>query len=348
MPRSEFGKASLFALAIVLIFISSWEVFLRSKGLKPSYDDGGALWSYKRARVYEPQGKSMVFIGSSRIKYDLDIDTWKSTTGIEPVQLAIEGTSPLPVLYNLANDPKFHADLVIDVTEFLFFSTSPNHTSEPLKRINYYKKITPAQRASFQINHVLESGFVFLDEDNFSTTALLDKLRIPNRKEVFTLPIFPTDFGRVTFDRQNKMSDRFVADTNLQNQVKSIWMFYGKSTIDPPLSGHLLDSVLNDVKASVAKIKSRGGRVLFVRTPSSSPMFDGELKGYPKEKYWNRLLAETRCDGIYFKDYPELSRFVCPEWSHLKPTDAILYTRSLIDIMKRKGWLQKTNIIAGL
>jgi hypothetical protein len=348
MPRSEFGKASLFALALVVIFIFSWEFFLRQKGLKPSFDDGSALWADKRAKIYEPRNQSMVFIGSSRIKYDLDLDTWKQTTGITPIQLAIEGTSPMPVLDDLANDSSFRGDLVIDITEFLFFSTSEKNTSEPIKRVGYYKKRTPAQRASFQINHVAESGFVFLDEENYSTNALLDKIKIPNRNGVFTLPIFPIDFGRVSFERQNKMTDRFLSDTNLQNQVKGIWVFYGKATTEPPISGKKLDSIMNNVKGSVAKIQSRGGRVIFVRTPSSSPMFDMELQGYPREKYWDRLLAETGCDGIYFKDYPELSGFVCPEWSHLAPHDAISFTHALIRIMEKKRWLAAPRNIAAL
>jgi hypothetical protein len=347
MPRTEFGKAALFAVFLLIAFIFSWEIYLRHKGLRPSYDDGEALWADKRAKVYSAPGKSMVFIGSSRIKYDLDQDTWKQLTGIQPVQLAIEGNSPRPVLYDLANDASFKGDLLIDVTEFLFFSTSPHNTSEPEKRVAYFKKRTPAQRASFQVNHVLESQFVFLDEDNFSTKALLEKLRIPNRREVNTLPLFPTDFNRADFNRQSGMTERFVKDTNLQNRVKDMWVFYGKATNEAPANGIVLDSLMASVKDAVAKIKSRGGRVFFLRTPSSSPMFDGELKGFPREKYWDRLLAETGCDGIYFKDYPGLSRFVCPEWSHLKPSDAKIFTRNLSVIMEQKGWI-RTKALASL
>jgi hypothetical protein len=105
------------------------------------------------------------------------------------------------------------------------------------------------------------------------------------------------------------------------------------------LSGHPLDSLLNVVKTCVDKIKARGGEVLFVRTPSSGPFLMGENMGYPRAKYWDRILAVTNCPGIYFADYPAMAHFVCPEFSHLSQPDAILYTKELIKILSaEKGW----------
>ncbi len=123
MPANSLSKAAILMVVIVLAAIISWELYLRNKGVRPDYDDGPPLWSDKRAMVYEPADKATVFIGSSRIKYDLDIATWQ-TTGDHAVQLAIEGNSPLPVLDDLANDKNFKGKLVVDVTEGLFFSTS--------------------------------------------------------------------------------------------------------------------------------------------------------------------------------------------------------------------------------
>lgn len=338
MSSSNFSKAGLLAVFLLLSFLIGWELFLRHKQLKPSYDDNEALWSDKRARVYLPSDKATVFIGSSRIKYDLDIDTWQKQTGLQAVQLAMVGSTPLPVLEDLSNDPKFRGNLVIDVTEFLYFSTSPRNTQQPIKNIAYYKKRTPTQRASFAINKVLEAGFVFLDEENFSTNALLNRLPLHNRPGVMTPPVCPRDFGRVTFERQNKMTDRFLSDSNLKKQVTDLWVLYGKMTKEPPASGAKLDSLIKLTQTAVAKIQHRGGHVVFVRTPSSGPLLQRELGGFPKNKYWDRLLAATGCDGIYYKDYPELAHFICPEWSHLSPKDAVSFTKSFIQISRQKGW----------
>ena len=340
MNNPSLAKAGILTLILVITSLVSWELYLRSQGLKIAYDDDESLWADKRSRVYEPADKATVFIGSSRNKYDVDIPTWKDLTGENVVQLSCVGSTPLPVLDDLAKDEKFKGKLIVDVTEILFFSTAPPNLDRPVKRIEWFKKRTPAQQFGFQVNHLLESQLVFLDKDFLSLNALIDRYKIPNRPGVFVFPDFPIDFEKVTFDRQCYMTNKFVADTNLQNQVKGVWNFLMKINKEPPASGPKLDSILNTVKADVDKIKARGGQVLFIRTPSSGPFLMGEKMGYPREKYWDRILAVTGCAGVHFADYPAIANFVCPEFSHLKPSDAVIYTTNLVDIMqKEKGWV---------
>ena len=350
METKNLAKAAILTLILVVCSVAAWEFYLRSKGIPISYDNGKELWADKRAMVYEPSDKATVFIGSSRNKYDLDIDTWRSITGENAVQLAFEGASPLPIFDDLANDPKFNGKLMIDVTEGLFFGLSSPNGVRVTDGIKYYKERTPAQKFSFQVNHILESQLVFLDKDYLSLNALLEKTGVPKRPGVYGGPDFPMEFQKVTFERQDKMYDRFVADTNLQNKVKSIWQDIGKlmSTI-PRLAPSEEDSILATIKKDCDKIKARGGQIIFVRTPSSGPFLMGEKMGFPREKYWDRLLGVTNCPGIYFEDYPAIAHFVCPEFSHLNPSDAIVFTKNLIKILQaEKGWvfpyLQANNI----
>ncbi len=339
MQQSPVLKAALFVLVLTVVSIGGWELYLRSQNITVDYDDAGALWSNKRAMVYEPSDKATVFIGSSRNKFDLDIATWQKLTGNHAIQLAKEGSSPLPVLDNLANDEKFKGRLVVDVTEILFFSEAPPNLAQPRSCIEYYKNETPAQLFSFKVNHLLESKLVFLDKNNFSLNGLLDKLGIQDRPTVFEGPRFPMDFRRINFERQCVMTDRFVADTNIQNKVKAVWGYLRSISKEPPASGHKLDSFMATIKTDVAKIKARGGQVLFVRTPSSGPFLMGERMGFPRQQYFDRILAETNCPGIHFEDYPAVAHFQCPEFSHLKPADAIVWTTNFVNILeKEKGW----------
>ncbi|MBD0332677.1 MAG: hypothetical protein ICV66_08475 [Chitinophagaceae bacterium] len=343
-------KASILAAIITVVSIAGWEIYLRIKGLNICYDDGNELWSYQRNRVYLPSTKSTVFIGASRIKYDLDIETWKKLTGNEPIQLAIEGNSPLPVLDDLADDENFKGRVVVDVTEGLFFTNAPNNIDVPKEHVKYYHDRTPAQRGSFHINHLLESAFVFLDRDNFSSNAFFERLPLQNRKGVFAIPNkWPLEFGRITFERQNIMMQRFLTDTNLQRKVTGNWLFFGSINTEKPAEGKKMDSILVAIKKAVDKIRLRGGDVLYVRTPSSGWYWQTELKSFPRDKYWDRLLAFTKCQGIHFDDYPEL-HFTCPEWSHLGHADAISFTKHFIQILKtEKNWTffneQKTSTL---
>jgi hypothetical protein len=330
----------LLMAAIVTITIAAWEIYLRKNGHVVSYDNNAALWADKRNMVYEPSKNAMVFIGSSRIKYDLDISTWQNTTGVHAIQLGMQGSSPRSVLDNLADDQNFKGRLIIDVTDFIFFSNAPFFNKEPIKFLKHFKNQTLSERASFYLNKPLESNLVFLDNKNVSLNAELDALQIPSRPGVFMMPTFPIDFDFGTFDRQSFMANSFVENVERQNQVKAIWQFLGKgASLAPPMPDNELTEIFESVKNATNKIKSRCGEVIFIRTPSSGGLLKNENKGYPKEKYWDRLLQVTNCQGIHFMDYPEMNHFICPEFSHLTPKDATTYTKSLMRILEQeKGW----------
>jgi hypothetical protein len=347
MNEKTLFKSAIVTLVIVVGVVFGYELYLRSQGLKVDYDDGPPLWSDKRAQVYGPKDKTIVFIGSSRIKYDLDRPTWESLTDVKAVQLAMEGTCPRPALTDLANDPNFKGKLVIDVTEGLFFNMAPPFMKTANENIKYFYDRTPAQRASFELNKVVESQFVFLDKDFLSINARLDALELKSRPGVFMMPTFPMAFKRNTFDRQAYMTDGFVANTAERNQVKNIWAFFAKMAMSaPPMPPQAFDAIFKSVKADVDKIKARGGEVVFVRTPSSGVYWQGECMGFPREKFWNRLLTETKCSGIHFMDYPAINHFDCPEFSHLKQQDAALFTKEFFRLLSQQSgfaFLQNTN-----
>jgi hypothetical protein len=234
-------KAALLMLLVVTVSVISWELYLRSKGFEISYDDDPALWTHKRHMVYETTDRATVFIGYSRIKFDLDIPTWEQITGGHAVQLACVGSTPLPVLDNLANDENFKGKLVVDVTEGLFFSTSMPNSRRPTENLKYYKECTPAQWAGFHINHLLESTFVFLNKEWLSLGACMDNIHVKNRAGVYHFPGFPSGFGRVKFSRQEYMTDKFSSDTVAGNIVKNIWTDFIKAGKEPPASGTKLD-----------------------------------------------------------------------------------------------------------
>jgi len=340
MENKSLLKSAILTLVIVTIVAAFWEISLRNAGVNLSYDDGPALWADKRAMICEPSDKAVVFIGSSRIKYDLDIPTWENKTNIHAIQLAIEGSSPRPILEDLANDVNFKGRLIIDVTEGLFFSNAPPNVESPNKNIKYFHDRTPAQQASFILNKPLEANFAFLNKDYLSLNARLDALEIPSRPGVFMMPIWPIDFGYTTFERQAYMTAKFTSDTVQQNQVKAIWHFFAEmSKKAPPMQKAELDAIFESVKKATDKIKARGGEILFVRTPSSGAYLQGENMGFPREKYWDRLLSFTNCPGIHFLDYPAIAHFECPELSHLSRPQAIVFTNHFIEILeKEKGW----------
>jgi hypothetical protein len=340
MQSTNFVKAAILAVVLIAGFFVAIELYWRGRGFTTTHNDDKYLWALKRPSACKAKENATVFIGGSRIKFDLDIPTWKKLTGDEAVQLAIVGTPARPVLNDLANDPNFRGKLIIDVTEPQFFSLDSMRREEwGRDALDAYHNSTPAQMASAWINYGLESRLVFLEEGKFSTSSLLKDIPLPNRPGVRVFPNFPKEFGMTTDERQTFMTKKFLEDTVLQHIQQGIWRGLVLANIDKGvLAGKDLDTFLAHIKKATDKIKARGGSVIFVRPPSSGPFLEAEKKYYPRDKYWDVLLKYTDTPGVHFADYPSIANFDCPEWSHLSSEDAITYTETLVTALQQKGW----------
>lgn len=334
MHNSKLKKSALLVLVLSVIFLLFWEYYWRSSGYVRGYDDGDALWCKNRAMVYD--SKATVFIGSSRMKFDLDIPTWEATTGEKAVQLSIAGSNPRMALVNLGEDEKFKGKLVVDITEGLFFQPFPD--DRLTSHLKYLKEATPSQKVSDQLDFALQHILLFLDKDLFSLNAMLARMRLHDRPGVRGDVPWPTKFTTTNFRRQEIMTDEFVKDTTLQRRVTDIWTMFGALAPDHGVTGDTLQKIFTEVKTAVAKIKARGGQVIFTRTPSSGGYWDHEPLQHPRAEYYDQLLAITHSSGIHFKDYADTKDFICPEWSHLSPAEAVQYTNALIGHLKEQHW----------
>ncbi len=341
MQPKNLTKAGYLALAVTVCFILCWELSWRAKGYKVTFNDDKFLWANARSRAYE--NNATVFIGSSRIKFDLDLPTWKKQTGEEAIQLSIVGTSPLLLLKDLADDEKFRGKLIVDITEVLFFSPNPAFHKSAKEAIAFYHNRTPSENLSSQINLQLESGLVFLEERRFALNTLLSDLEIPDRPGVFSFPSFPKGFEWTSYNRQTYMSDLFLQNPDDIKKQTEIWQKLILGDPSPAIEGKALQEIFIEIKNAVDKIRNRGGKVLFVRTPCSGPMEEAEKKKYPRQSYWDQMLAFTNTVGIYYEDDSRTGQFVCPEWSHLSPHDAVLYTHALVEQLRNQNWFTNTD-----
>lgn len=341
MPTSSLKKSAILMLILVIISLICWEYYWHSKGYTLGYNDDESLWAKNRVAVYGPEDKTTVFIGSSRIQFDIDVPTWEASTGEKAVQLAMRGSNPRMALVNLSEDENFKGKLLIDVTEGLFFQPWPDNALT--KRLKYWEEATPAQKFSAKVSFALESQLLLLNKDIFSLKAVLGRLPIPNRKGVKGVVPWPTKFTITKFNRQVVMTDEFVKDTVMHRQVKNIWTMFGALKDEHGITGDTLQKIFTEVQTAVAKIKARGGKVIFTRTPSNGGYWDHEPINYPRAEYYDKLLSITGCAGIHFKDYPGQKDLTCPEWSHLTPADAVVYTKELITILEQQNWFKQTN-----
>ncbi|MBI1731984.1 MAG: hypothetical protein HYR49_04350, partial [Gammaproteobacteria bacterium] len=119
VPHGPWGAVLATALVLFLLFAAFMEARLALRGYAPTLDDTAALWIDQRSRVNRFGPRALVLTGGSRMQLAADLDVLRRETGLEPVQLAIDGSSFVPVLEELASDQSVSGTVIVDVSDHL-------------------------------------------------------------------------------------------------------------------------------------------------------------------------------------------------------------------------------------
>ncbi|HXV73249.1 MAG TPA: hypothetical protein VD713_00825, partial [Sphingomonadales bacterium] len=315
--------------------LTVWEVRVRSYGYEPYMVDNAGLWAIQRNRIGDEGKDAVVFTGSSRLLFDTDLSQWREATGRPTIQLAAVGTSPRMFMEDLAGDPDFTGLLVVGVTPPLFFTERGGYMASVL---DYYQHESPSAWLGQRLGMMLEARFAFLDRDNLPLFTLLKHIKMPNREGVSDPYWEIWKLEDNLPDRQTWMWPRVYEDKAYQEKSQQSWLHLldamaAQGGGGPPPQA---DEAIADAKEQIDKIRAKGGEVVFVRAPSSGPFREIEDQGFPREKYWDRLLAETGSVGVHFEDQPETNGYSVPEWSHLRKDEAIDFTAHVIRLLDEK------------
>jgi hypothetical protein len=338
IPPLPWRGITVVVVVIVMAAAAAWEFYCRSIGYGPTLNDNEDLWTITRRRV---QPESIVIVGDSRGWFDLDLDELQKGLGKRPVQLAMGGSCAYPVLANLVNDENFHGTIICSVVPRLFVAppgTPPMDRAEKVVRRSHRQ--TPAQRASQYLAMPLEERVAFLKKEELDLAELLSRLPIPNRPGALVPPRLPPYFGTLDRERRARMIEECARPgSELQKTIQQIWL---PLFTPPPLPTYIppgefmalmkaaIEARFRDTTAAVEKLRARGGKIVFVRLPVSGELKALEDRITPRGQFWDRIIKESAAPGIYFEDYPDLSGFTCPEWSHLSAGDSVEFSKRLV------------------
>jgi transposase len=337
IPQVPWRGITVIVVLIVIAAASAWEFYCRSIGYGPTLNDNEDLWTSTRRRV---KPESVVIIGDSRAWFDLDLDELQNGLGKRPVQLAMGGSCAYPVLADLANDENFHGTIICSVVPRLFVAppgTPPMERAGKAVRRSHTQ--TPAQRASQYLAMPLEEHVAFLKQEELTLDDLLKLLPIPNRLGALVPPRLPPYFGTLDRERRARMIEECARPGKLQSTIQQIWL--PLFTPPPPPTyipkeefmakmKEAIEARFRDTTAAVEKLRARGGKIVFVRLPHSGGLKALEDRTTPRSQIWDRIIKDTAAPGIYFEDFPELSSFNCPEWSHLSAGDSVEFSKRLV------------------
>jgi hypothetical protein len=338
VPERPWAMLALVAALATAVLTAGWEFYWRANWHEAGdFKNTPGLWAQQRRLA---TGDATVILGSSRIFFDTDLDVWEETSGRgRPIMLALEGTTPQPFLADLADDEKFHGLVIVDITVPLFF-TGYSFRGDIL---DYAKNESPSQRIDQLLSMQLEKVLAFIDEQTR-----------PKRMWFLTeLPLRPGMEPRIDVrklehldaDRNTRLWRRVMEDEAYLKLCRDVWIGFLKQQAPkpgpngeppPPMPDEPIMKIIAETKASIDKIRARGGEVVFTRYPYTGPWAAAEDGGFPRERFWDRLIAETGAVGIAFQDYPELQGYYLPEWSHLSPEESVRFTRAIVPILYRE------------
>jgi len=326
------------AFALMAGLVGVWEAHWRNYGaLTGYYANDDSQWAAQRRRINEGEGGGTVLIGSSRVLFDVQLDVWQQSTGVRPIQLALEGTSSVYLLEDLAADPDFTGRLLVGVAPDLFFSGYGYRTSA----ISGYHKEGPSRRIGHWLSQrLVEPYFAFYDRD-FALGEVVARLDWPQRPGMRG-PQPVRKLSLMEADRNTHMWPKVVNDPAYRAMAQGIWASRVNGPPPPMINSPAKAEALGEKQiaravAAVKTLRARGARIVFVRPPSGGDYFAFEQSAFPRARTWDELLRRTGMPGIHFEDYPQLQETDIPEWSHLSHAAAKRYTAALAPLVT-KAW----------
>jgi hypothetical protein len=335
IPERPWGGIWLGALALALLLIGGWEWHWRAFGVTPGYKNSNAEWAQQRRRIDHGEGNALVLIGSSRTLFDVQLPVWQQLNGERPIQLALEGTSSLPVLQDLAADPKFTGRVLVGVTTSLFF-TGFAYRGDAIREAH---KESPSKRIGNWLSMQLIEPYVAFDDPDFALETVLARQPWPARAGTHPR-ISVRKLSNSDADRNTHLWSKLVTDADYRALAQSIWTQNWSGppppNIDTPAKLKAVEQAQIDLAvAAVRTLHARGVKVVFLRAPVIGPYFAFEEHVAPRASTWDQLLARTGAPGINFLDYPQLQGYEEPEWSHLSEPEARRFTAALAPLVKR-------------
>ena len=332
---SDMRRSALIALLVTILLMSGWEAYWRSDGSVPGYRNSEGLWAMERRRINDGEGDKTVIAGSSRIFFDTQLDVWEEESGERPIQLALEGTSPVSLMEDLADLPDFTGSLLVGVSPAMMY-TGFEYRGDAFKR---FKEETPTQWLGQQISLLVEPYLAFY-QSAYSLFTVMKRQPWPIRDGVF----LERDVPRLAIyakDRNARLYEKVETDEAYAEIVKEVWAQFHRpieELNEKEIAENLenLEKQIDRAVAATEKLRTRGVEVIFIRNPSEGFYAMSEPMYWPRAETWDVLIEKTGALGIHWQDHEELQGYWLPEWSHMTGSEADRYTKALYHVIQRE------------
>lgn len=334
------------ALLVFVVFASLMDIRLAQLGYVPTTLDSKERWAKERFRANELGNRALVLIGASRIQLGIDLETLRRESQLEPIQLAVDGSSFIPVLKNLASDPLMQGTVLIDYNPGAVEGALASDQGASTTFVNEYKK-NMAKPIFFSLDLVEKflSGNLHESLRSYSDGAnplmSLQWRIIPNQRATRYLITHP-DRSRLADYKLVSMPDFYyrrvarnlgeersinIAATDVEQVLKR------RIDLLQPHDNSVYIQGIKYIRQLVAEIQSHGGKVLFVEIPTSGMVREIDDKRYPHANFLDLFEKEIGVPFMNSVNNPTLRSFVCPDGSHLDFRDRARFTAMMAQFL---------------
>lgn len=330
------GGAGWLALVLFVAAMAGWEAWARSLGVPSGdYRNSDSNWAETRRRIDNGEADGWVFLGSSRVLFNMQVPVWEQLDGRAPVQLAMEGTSPMEPLEGLADDPDFTGNVICGVAPGLFFSGFAFRGSA-FKR---YESESPSQWFGHQVSKLAEPHLAFYDPD-FALPMVIERQAWPEREGV-PHELEVRKLATMGPNRATRLWARVEEDAEFQELARFIWVqgwtpMSEQSEERRQKVAENRDEQIERAVAAVEKLKAKGSTVIFVQMPYEGHYAISEPDRHPRDLSWDPLIERTGALGLHFEDHEEMQGYWLPEWSHMSRVEADRFTEAFYHLVQRE------------
>lgn len=327
------------ALLIFFGFVAYMEIRLAHFGYQPTVLDTKSRWVQERARASRLGERALILIGASRIRLDVDLDVLREETGLEPVQLAIEGDSFVPVLASLAADSDIRGTVMVDYMDSAITGFRGGRAQLFQEYYERYGDNTPSsEKMEKALSDILYGNFRSYANEASPLSSLYFRILRDDRAAQY-LAIRPdrsriADYSLVKFPDFYYQRVERILKVKLDLASPDVPRILAQkiSRLSPRDNRSFVQGI-RPIREMVSAIEARGGRVLFVVMPTSGMVREIYERWYPRTNFWDRFAKEVEAPTLNFADVPSLRDFACPDGSHLDGRDRVKFTLALLSAL---------------
>ncbi|MEZ6070469.1 MAG: hypothetical protein R3C10_09400 [Pirellulales bacterium] len=314
-------------MLLVVGAMVSQEVWWRSRGISQSVSDDVNLWCIQRDKADAAGHDVIAVLGASHMQLGFAPEAFHACNPKYKIaNLAINGTFPIPILQDLAEDESFSG---IVICGLMPRGIVPDAWKGPPVVYSGYHRYQwgYTKLVERKLRTYLQQSLSWFNQEVSLNNLIRDLAR----------GRMPRDDYLLSGEDRFKQADYSLTDAEAMGKrrfagVQKSW----ESTYRELSDAEVLDAV-RQIDGWVKQIQARGGEVVFFRPITDEPFYSFETSLYPRDKYWDVLARNTSALTVHFADCPEFIGIDCPDGAHLNYADAKKVTRVLFDRMARAG-----------